>query len=143
MDDVTVQDSAEVRPLRCPCLSGESYDACCGRLHADDLRAPTAETLMRARYSAFALGEPIFLLRTWHPSTRPATLELDQDMRWVRLDVHRTDRGGPLDTMGVVKFTAHYRLHGRHHEQHETSRFVREKRLWFYVGEFARTGADD
>jgi len=94
---------------------------------------------MRARYSAFAVGERTFLLSTWHPSTRPAALELDHDVRWVRLDVHNTVRGGPLDTIGVVEFTAHFRLHGRHHEQHEASRFVRENRLWYYVGELSHT----
>ncbi|MFC5928417.1 hypothetical protein D6T64_20570 [Cryobacterium melibiosiphilum] len=135
MDAVSVLESAAARPVRCPCLSGETYGGCCGRLHAGELRAPTAETLMRARYSAFARGEPHYLLSTWHPSTRPATLDLDRELQWVRLDVHRTVRGGLLDTMGVVEFTAHFRLHGRRHEQHEASRFVKENRHWFYVGE--------
>ena len=93
---------------------------------------------MRARYSAFAVGEPRFLLATWHPSTRPATLELDHDLQWVRLDVHRTVHGKLLDSRGVVEFTAYFRLHGRRHEQHEASRFVKENREWFYVGELER-----
>ena len=90
---------------------------------------------MRARYSAFAVGQPHYLLATWHASTRPATLELNGDLQWVRLDVLRTVHGGLLDSVGVVEFTAHFRLHGRRHEQHEASRFVKENRQWFYVGE--------
>ena len=97
--------------------------------------AATAEILMRARYAAFAVGEPGYLLRTWHASTRPETLELDPEQHWVRLDVERLVRGGPLDTVGVVEFTAHFRQHGKRHQQHETSRFVREERTWFYVDE--------
>lgn len=90
---------------------------------------------MRARYSAFAVGEPRFLLSTWHSSTRPAALHLDRELQWVRLDVHHAVHGGLLDTVGVVEFTAYFRLHGRRHEQHEASRFVKEDRLWFYLGE--------
>ena len=49
--------------LACPCGLGDDYDACCGRLHAG-APAPTAEALMRARYSAFAVGDAGYLLRT-------------------------------------------------------------------------------
>jgi SEC-C motif-containing protein len=119
---------------RCPCLSGETYGACCGPLHAHVVPAPTAERLMRSRYSAFAVGDAAWLLETWHPSTRPAELELDPDVRWFRLDVLRTERGGPLDDRGTVEFAAHHRVDGRAEVQREVSRFVRDRaRLWLYV----------
>jgi SEC-C motif-containing protein len=119
---------------RCPCLSGEAYGACCGPLHAHAVPAPTAERLMRSRYSAFAVGDGAWLLETWHPSTRPAELELDPDVRWFRLDVLRTERGGPLDDRGTVEFAAHHRVDGRAEVQREVSRFVRDRaRLWLYV----------
>lgn len=89
---------------------------------------------MRARYSAFALGVPEYLLTTWHPSTRPGTLELDTGMRWTRLDIVRTERGGALDTEGIVEFVAHFRSDGHAHEQREISRFGRVAREWRYVG---------
>lgn len=88
---------------------------------------------MRSRYSAFALGDPDYLLATWHPSTRPRSLELDGEQQWVRLDIVRTIRGGPLDVDGVVEFTAHYREDGERHRQHETSRFVKVDRRWLYL----------
>jgi SEC-C motif-containing protein len=96
-------------------------------------RAATAEHLMRSRFSAFALGDVAYLLRTWHPSTRPASLELDPELRWYRLDVLRTERGGLLDTQGLVEFRAHYRSPGGSGVQAETSRFVREDGDWLYV----------
>ena len=58
----------------CPCGSGTSYGACCGPLHAGR-EAATAEALMRSRYSAFVLLDADYLLRSWHPATRPARLE--------------------------------------------------------------------
>jgi SEC-C motif-containing protein len=88
---------------------------------------------MRSRYSAFVVGDAGYLLRTWHPDTRPADLELDPGMQWRRLDILSTSRGGPLDNAGVVEFAAHYRHDGDRGVQREASRFVREGRRWYYV----------
>ena len=119
---------------RCPCLSGEVFGACCGRFLGGEADAPTAEQLMRSRYSAFVVGDAAYLLATWHPSTRPAELELDPAMRWFRLDVVRRERGGPLDRDGIVEFRVFHRYDGARDEQHEVSAFVREGRRWSYVG---------
>lgn len=118
---------------RCPCLSGATYGECCGPVHAGITEAPTAERLMRSRYSAFAIGDARYLLASWHPSTRPAELELDTDVRWFRLDILTTDRGGMLDTEGTVEFRAHYRAGGSTDSQHEISRFRRVDRRWTYL----------
>jgi SEC-C motif-containing protein len=126
------------RQVPCPCLSGNGYAECCARLHRGDARAATAEMLMRSRYAAFAVGDADYLLRTWHPLTRPATLALDADVRWVRLDIERTVRGGPLDVEGIVEFTAYYRAAGPRGagdrgRQHEVSRFEKVSGAWTYV----------
>lgn len=119
---------------RCPCLSGDTYGACCGRYHCGAATAPTAEALMRSRYSAFAVGDGAYLLATWAPRTRPDTIETG-DEQWRRLDIHRTELGGPFDTAGVVEFTAFYRspATGVRSSLHETSRFVRTDGRWYYV----------
>ncbi len=121
-------------PVRCPCLSGETYDDCCGRLHRGEADAPTAERLMRARFSAFAVGDAAYLVRTWHPSTRPerGQLELDSSIRWYRLDVLGTTGGGLLDRAGTVHFRAYFRGASKG-VQEENSSFVREGGRWFYV----------
>jgi SEC-C motif-containing protein len=119
--------------LACPCGLGEVYDSCCGRYHGGT-PAPTAEQLMRSRYSAFAVGDADYLLRTWHPSARPRTLELDPKTQWTRLAVLETHGGGLLDTTGTVSFRAIYALDGKRHVLDETSRFVREGKRWLYVG---------
>ncbi|MDN3905421.1 YchJ family protein [Arthrobacter sp. YD2] len=118
---------------RCPCLSGETYGECCGRFHAGRASAPTAEALMRSRYSAFATGNVTYLLATWHPDHRPADLELDPDLEWRRLDILATTGGGPLDSTGTVEFRAHYRQDGIRGTQQELSSFVREHGKWLYV----------
>ncbi|WP_159879815.1 YchJ family protein [Plantibacter sp. T3] len=121
---------------RCPCLSGETYGACCGRLHRGESSAATAEALMRSRFSAFAVGDAEYLLRTWHPSTRPASLELDGSLRWYRLDILATSRGGLLDTEGMVEFVAHHKVpgvRGSAGSQHERSRFSKDTGAWTYL----------
>lgn len=118
---------------RCPCLSGITYDDCCGRLHSGAAAAQSAEQLMRSRFSAFAVGDPDYLLASWHPSTRPSELELDAERRWYRLDIIATSGGTPFETTGVVEFEAYYRSPEGAGSQHEVSRFVRENGSWLYV----------
>jgi SEC-C motif-containing protein len=88
---------------------------------------------MRSRFSAFAIRDAEYLTRTWHPTTRPTHLDLDPELRWYRLDVIRTDRGGLVDTGGVVEFRAHYRAPTGPGSVHEVSRFVREGGAWLYL----------
>lgn len=92
---------------------------------------------MRSRFSAFAVGDTAYLLRTWHPGTRPARLDLDPGQRWTRLEVLGTDRGGLFDTAGTVEFRAHYRHAGRPGTLRENSRFTRADGRWVYLDALA------
>jgi SEC-C motif-containing protein len=118
---------------RCPCGSGLTYSECCAPAHTGVAPAPTAEQLMRSRYSAFVRGDVRYLLASWHPDTCPDSLELDPDQRWTSLEIVRRDRGGPLDSRGEVEFRARFRRNGVRGEQHERSRFVRLGRSWLYL----------
>ena len=88
---------------------------------------------MRSRYSAFAVGDADYLLYSWHPSTRPSTLELDPDTQWRRLQIVDTVGGGPDDTVGVVEFRASSRGGEGPGLMHERSRFARVDGRWVYV----------
>ncbi len=88
---------------------------------------------MRSRYSAFVVGDVGYLLATWHPTTRPPTLELDPEVRWTGLDVLGATGGGLLEAEGTVEFRAWYRHEGETGSQHEVSRFVREDGRWTYL----------
>ncbi|WP_054019420.1 YchJ family protein [Piscinibacter sakaiensis] len=115
----------------------QAYADCCGRWHArhaaDGQRAaPTAEALMRSRYAAYVLGRHDYLLATWHPSTRPATLAPDPPgLRWLGLEVRAHRVQDP--THATVEFVARSKLGGRAQRMHETSRFVREDGAWTYL----------
>ncbi|GGY09784.1 YchJ family protein [Streptomyces djakartensis] len=112
----------------CPCGLPGAYEACCGRYHAGTA-APTAEALMRSRYCAFVKGDVPYLLRTWHPRTRPGRLELDPGMRWTGLEILDTSDGTAFHTTGTVEFRASY----RGGSLHERSRFERVDGAWVYV----------
>lgn len=120
----------------CPCGSGRPYAVCCQPLHAGHSVAPTAEVLMRSRYSAYVGKLEGYLLATWHASTRPSELDLAADStKWLGLQVKRHEQ--PDESHATVEFVARYRLAGRGHRLHEVSRFVREDGRWYYLdGEF-------
>lgn len=118
----------------CPCGLPASYRDCCGRLHRGDATAPTAELLMRSRFSAFSLGDDDYLLRTWYSATRPPHVDLDKALRWVRLEVVEATDGSVFHTEGTVRFRAHYVERGRAGQMDEHSRFVRYEGNWVYVG---------
>ena len=125
-------------PNPCPCRIEEGSDLvyadCCGRYHAGALalQAPDAEALMRSRYSAFVLSLVDYLLATWHPSTRPNELTLNEPgLKWLGLNVvaFRVQD----QTHATVEFVARSKAGGRAHRLHEVSRFVLENGRWFYV----------
>lgn len=121
-----------IDPGRCPCGSGDALDSCCGPL-LDGAAAPTAERLMRSRYTAFAREDAGHLLRTWHPTTRPRSVAFEPELRWVRLLVVDRVGGGPFDSDAVVEFEAFWRQGRTRGVLHERSRFIREERRWYYV----------
>ncbi|MBT0960828.1 YchJ family protein [Denitromonas iodatirespirans] len=121
----------KTRTRPCPCGRPATYAACCGRLIAGDTVAADAESLMRSRYSAYCQGEADYLRATWHPSTRPETLDLTDGPRWTGLSVESAVATGP--TTATVEFVARYRSGGRPGQIHERSRFVHEDGRWFYV----------
>ncbi|GHG31488.1 YchJ family protein [Streptomyces filamentosus] len=121
----------------CPCGLDAAYGACCGRFHGGTDAAPTAELLMRSRYSAFVVGDAAYLLRTWAPGTRPDTLDLDPGMRWTGLEIGAATEGSAFHQRGTVTFRASYVHGGEPGSLHERSRFARHDGAWVYVdGDF-------
>lgn len=87
---------------------------------------------MRSRFCAFAVQDAAYLLKSWHPATRPPRIDFDADLRWQRLTILGTGEGRPFHTEGTVEFRAHYTRGGQAGELHETSRFVRHGGAWVY-----------
>jgi SEC-C motif domain protein len=95
---------------------------------------------MRSRYSAFAVGNAAYLQDTWDRASRPATIELDDDLSWTYLEIVESVAGGPFDAEGIVEFRAHYRAPSGGGERHERSRFTKQNGRWVYVGALPLSG---
>jgi SEC-C motif-containing protein len=123
---------ARAASTTCPCGLPATYDDCCGRLHRGEVRATTPEQLMRSRFSAFAVHDGAYLLRSWHPTTRPPGIDFDPALRWLGLDILGST-GGSLMGEGTVEFRARYTESGNVGELRENSRFVRHDQAWVYL----------
>ena len=117
----------------CPCYSRLPYLACCQPLHLGQ-PAPNAESLMRSRYSAYALKMADYLNQSWHTSTRPKTLtqaEL-QGIKWLGLNILQTTTQDAQHA--TVTFKARFKTdQNKTQTLHETSQFILQNGHWFYV----------
>jgi len=100
----------------------------------DGVAAPDAEALMRSRYSAYVLGLRTYLLETWHSTTRPRSLDVEQgnSPTWLGLEINRHEQTGAATAR--VEFVARFRVAGGSVQRlHEISRFVFEAGRWRYI----------
>ncbi|MCG8532139.1 MAG: YchJ family protein [Desulfovibrionales bacterium] len=122
----------------CPCGSGLEFSACCEPIIKGEKPAPTAEALMRSRYSAHASGIYEYLGTSMHPQMRgdlsvDEIKEWSEQITWTGLEVLDTKDGGENDITGEVEFVAHYKLGGVPQELREHSFFRKEGDDWYYV----------
>ena len=123
-------------PAHCYCGSGSSFENCCETYIKGLQKAPTAEALMRSRYTAYAIHAADYLVETTHISQRKNHSKKDilnwaTSNRWLRLEILNA-------TENTVEFKAYY-LDNKSSTQihHEKSTFKMENGSWFYVdGEF-------
>lgn len=118
----------------CFCGSNLDYTQCCEPFHHGTQNAPTAQILMRSRYSAYVSKNADYLLSTWYKSTRPKALDFSQEnVTWQKLEILHTKKGGEKDDKGRVEFKAFYEQNGQTLLMHEISRFKKFGGKWFYV----------
>jgi len=127
-----------MKPIDCPCGSGKMLSSCCGQWLSGKQSAPTAEALMRSRYTAYVLKNVDYLVKTTLPAAREPNLADDirswmNQVTWQRLHVLSTKAGGRSDNEGTVEFIAEFigpRGADRHHE---LSLFKKVRGIWFYA----------
>ena len=122
----------------CPCGSGIPYEACCGPIIAG-APAPTAEALMRSRYTAYVRRAYDHLERSLSVAQRKDFALADarqwaENSEWLGLTIQRTEKGGPDDREGLVAFSARFRADGQEREHLEAALFGREEGRWVYTG---------
>lgn len=131
---------------KCPCGSGSAFEACCGPI-IQGTPAPTAEALMRSRYTAYVLGDVDHIDRTHAAEIRDTfdrseAESLARGVEWAGLEIRSVSGGGTADDTGTVEFTSRYKKDGQVNVHHEKSAFRRDDGQWVYVdGEMNPKGA--
>jgi SEC-C motif-containing protein len=130
--------TSPVKKQECPCGSGQTFLRCCGPYIAGDTSAPTAEALMRSRYSAYVTGDIDYIAKTHDPASihefdREAARNWAINTEWKGLEIVRTEDGSASDDTGTVEFIARFRTNDQEQTHHELSVFRREDKQWYYV----------
>jgi SEC-C motif-containing protein len=119
--------------MTCPCCSGKPYDDCCQPYHKKEKFPPTAEALMRSRFSAFAIPNGEYLWETTSPGKRKfhnkkSLQEWGEINEWTKLEIVDTP------SMNKVEFKAFYTDEdGNPQVHHELSTFKTIQNRWYYV----------
>jgi SEC-C motif-containing protein len=126
-------NQTQASEAQCYCGNTAEYSSCCGA-YLDGFEIPqTAEQLMRSRYCGFVLRNEAYLLATWHPTTRPSRVRMDEQQNWLGLRIRSIEKGGGEDSTGNVEFVARFKIAGKGHRLHELSRFEKIDGRWFYL----------
>jgi len=122
----------------CPCGSKADYHHCCFPIIKGEVKAKTAEQLMRSRYSAYAKHEIDHLFKSYHPDRRKifdrkAIQEFSITPKWLGLEIIETTDGQENDIWGQVEFIARFKIKNASQFMHEKSNFQKIDDDWFYV----------
>lgn len=122
----------------CPCGSTNDYKNCCLPYISGEKNAPSAESTMRARYSAFVKGEIDYIEKTHDPKTkdqfdREGISDWSHNSKWISLEIVNTDKGSEKDSEGMVEFVAKYEVQGVEQAHHELSQFKLIDGFWYFI----------
>ena len=122
----------------CPCGSGRPYEECCEPFIEGRQPAPTAEALMRSRYTAHTLNKYDYLNETVHPTIRDEAdheemKKWSEAVEWDGLEILSTKEGSEADMTGEVSFEARYSVNGMPQTLREDAFFRRDDGRWYYV----------
>jgi SEC-C motif-containing protein len=122
----------------CPCGSQQLLNVCCLPYIQLRAQAPTAERLMRSRYTAHVLLEIDYLWETWSPDQRMRSSKEDirawaESCEWLQLQILSTKAGLESDDQGLVSFVALFRQNGELQKHSEISVFKKVFNRWLYV----------
>lgn len=121
----------------CPCGSSRDLELCCSPFIQGSTPAPTAEALMRSRYTAYVTGNIDYIMATTHPTSRAdsdiaAMRSWAESADWTGLEIVSSRNGQPEDKQGEVEFIASYGLNGIPQRHHEKSLFVKDDDTWYF-----------
>ena len=121
----------------CPCGSGTNYAECCEPYISGLKNPPTAEALMRSRYTAYAEHAIDYIISTCVDEGKDRidyklTKEWSEKSEWLGLKIISAEKGEIADTEGIVEFEASYERDKLKEIHHERAHFIKTNGKWFY-----------
>ena len=122
----------------CACGSGFPYRECCEPYIKGKKTAPTAEALMRSRYTAYVEHVIDYIVETCSQDEKDRidvkqTKNWSENSKWLGLKILSVEKGGSNDTEGIVEFEASYEIDNLKEVHHEKARFKKLEGRWLYV----------
>ena len=120
--------------IHCLCGNKSKYAACCQPFHISERHPSTAELLMRSRFTAYAMQNEAYLLKTWDTSKCPKEIDFSKEQaKWTKLEIIKAKKGTEKDSKGIVEFKAYYIQDDEEYVMNELSRFNKVAGRWLYV----------
>ena len=135
--------------MKCPCCSGKTYEECCEPFIEKEIPAPTPETLMRSRYTAYSQANIDYIQKTMKgPAlknfSKAEAKQWAEAVTFTSLRVLTAYMNPKNNHVGFVEFIATSSANGKEHQQHELSEFHQEDGVWYYIdGIVPKQGRND
>ncbi len=119
---------------KCPCGSGKKYKECCFKFHKRS-NPKNALDLMKSRYSAYAIGDANYIIKTTHKNS----LHYEKDRKkWI--DSIKDFSKSNFKKLEIIEFVdgekeafVKFRAYIDDYIMEENSRFIKEDK-WYYIG---------
>jgi len=120
--------------MKCFCGLNKSFEECCGAVISGKKIALNPEELMRSRYSAYAVADGSYLVKS---ATKEHRYEDDvllieefcKNVKWLKLEVLDAKEN---EFDGIVEFKAYYLENSEIVLLHERSDFIKSDGIWEY-----------
>ena len=138
----TAEENVDAEPAEkkdCPCCSEKPYAECCAPYISGTVPAPTAEALMRSRYTAYATGDVDYIKKTMGPAIKAKEFDRESvekwanESEWLGLSIVTTAKGSENDTEGTVEFIAQYSDGKNEQIHHESAEFRKIDGAWYFI----------
>ena len=119
---------------KCPCGSSKKYKECCFKFHKGS-NPKNALELMKSRYSAYAIGDANYIIKTTHKNS----LHFEKNKQnWIQ-SIKSFSKSN-FKKLEIIEFVdgekeafVEFRAYIDDYVMHEKSRFIKEDK-WYYLG---------
>ena len=120
---------------KCPCGSGKKYKECCYKWHKIG-SAPNALLLMKSRYTAYAVGNADYIIKTTHPDSPHYEKDLNAWKRSIK-----EFGNNEFKKLEIIEFIdgekeayVEFKAYIDDYVMHEKSSFLKENKWCYFDG---------